>query len=174
MSTLTKAFGPSPDIHHWLLWQECSCTPADATSAAQLCRLHLCALPTKGTLPVFPHSLAPTSCKAISAAEGGTGENAQPKLPQGVPLPSPWTLLPPVHLAPGILTLVIQNNLTLKHNSAEGQPPSHKQQMYPVTATSTSYSWSHRSRGDVFCTHPKFQLFFFSPEAYHSPCSMAC
>lgn len=66
-------------------------------------------------------------------------KNPQPKLPEGVP-----TLLPPMHLAAVILTAVI-HNVTLKHNSAQGKPPSHKQ---------------HR--------------FVFFPGACHSPCWIAC
>lgn len=66
-------------------------------------------------------------------------KNPQPKLPEGVP-----TLLPPMHLAAVILTAVI-HNVTLKHNSAQGKPPSHRQ---------------HR--------------FVFFPGACHSPCWIAC
>lgn len=59
------------------------------------------------------HKLHDNQCCWGRNAAKSTAQTARESAP-----PNPTTLLPPVHLTPVILTVVIHNNITLKHNSA--------------------------------------------------------
>lgn len=185
MSTLTKSFKPSLRHSSWAPLAGRSCTAAGATNPDTSAGSERTALntPSPFVCAAIPRtaSLHPaTVTHSIHKLQGNPccwGRNwAKPtaRTARGSFPPDPTTLLPPVHAAPVTLTVVVHNNLTPKHNSAEGEPPSHRQQMYPVTLLPAHLTpWVTGAEGMCSAYTQNFSTFFF-PGAYHSPCLIAC